>query len=567
MLLCFLSFISIGKAVNPNIIDSLNSVLAKSIDVKIQINTLFKLSDEFYESNPRLALKYYQQAYEIAKNAGEDKEAVNSLLNMIEVSYTLSDLKNAMEYAFLARELAEKNDFRLELAIILDHMGMICYDIGDRQKCSNLYFMSLRIYEELNEKEGVCKTLSWIGLLYYDQHNYTKSWEYYSKSLELAKEIKSQEGIAANLNNLSKVLWSRKLYRESLTYLEESLQINQKLNNPTAVASNYLNIGFAYYSLKEYDDALKYYNKALDIFTRVSNKVRIAMTRIKIGETYLDRENIEECILNARIALEIGQKNGFKDVIYQSSKLMHQIFLAQKDTINAYKFKVIESQWGDSLSMNAKEKNLTSLEIHYQMEKKEQEHQIVRQKRNALILSAFIFLALSIVIILLILNQLRLKAKKTKLEKKNLEQELDFNKKQLVFNVMSLMKQNEIFTDLSKKILQLENQTGNPEALVILKSFGSEIRKRTDKDSLKEFSLRFKEIHKDFYSSLLEKFPNLTPNELRLCAFLKMQMTTKEISELTGQQLNTLEHARYKLRQKLGISNSEVNLVTFIAQI
>jgi len=74
-------------------------------------------------------------------------------------------------------------------------------------------------------------------------------------------------------------------------------------------------------------------------------------------------------------------------------------------------------------------------------------------------------------------------------------------------------------------------------------------------------------VHKDFYDALLRRFPELTPSELKLCAFLKLNMTTKEISELTGQRLNTLENARYRLRQKLGITNSEANLVTFLAQI
>jgi len=54
---------------------------------------------------------------------------------------------------------------------------------------------------------------------------------------------------------------------------------------------------------------------------------------------------------------------------------------------------------------------------------------------------------------------------------------------------------------------------------------------------------------------------------MKLCAFLRLNMTTKEIAELTGQQIHTLENARYRLRQKLGITSSDVNLVTFLAQI
>jgi DNA-binding CsgD family transcriptional regulator len=63
------------------------------------------------------------------------------------------------------------------------------------------------------------------------------------------------------------------------------------------------------------------------------------------------------------------------------------------------------------------------------------------------------------------------------------------------------------------------------------------------------------------------KYPDLTQSELKLCAFLRLNMSTKEISELTGQRILTIDHARYRLRKKLGISNSEINLVTFLSQI
>jgi DNA-binding CsgD family transcriptional regulator len=84
---------------------------------------------------------------------------------------------------------------------------------------------------------------------------------------------------------------------------------------------------------------------------------------------------------------------------------------------------------------------------------------------------------------------------------------------------------------------------------------------------IKEFSVRFQEVHQGFCEALLLKFPDLTQSELKLCAFLRLNMSTKEISELTGQRLLTVEHARYRLRKKLGISNSEVNLVTYLSQI
>ena len=124
-----------------------------------------------------------------------------------------------------------------------------------------------------------------------------------------------------------------------------------------------------------------------------------------------------------------------------------------------------------------------------------------------------------------------------------------------------------MLSELSKKIVQFENEATNEDTKYSLKRVMKELQKTSEEETLKEFSLRFKEVHKEFYDSLLKKYPELTPSELKLCAFLKLNLSTKEISELTGQRLNTIENARYRLRIKFGITNSEVNLVTFLSQI
>jgi hypothetical protein len=270
---------------------------------------------------------------------------------------------------------------------------------------------------------------------------------------------------------------------------------------------------------------------------------------------------------NAGKSLAISQKNGFREVIYQCVKLLHQIYLEKKDTLTAYKYLYLESRWKDSLDMTEKEKTLASLELQYHFDKVEQQEQAARQKRTIFAIVLFALMAFVIIIILLIVNQLRLKAKKAQLENESLEKELDFKKKEITLNVMSLMKKNEMLSDISKKIVHYQEEARHDETRDFLQRVGKDILRSSEEESLKEFSLRFKEVHKDFYDSLLRKFPELTPNELKLCAFLKLNMTTKEICELTGQRLNSLETARYRLRQKLGISNSEVNLVTFLAQI
>jgi DNA-binding CsgD family transcriptional regulator len=124
-----------------------------------------------------------------------------------------------------------------------------------------------------------------------------------------------------------------------------------------------------------------------------------------------------------------------------------------------------------------------------------------------------------------------------------------------------------MLSDISNKLVQLEQNAKGAETKETIMKISKDLRNRTDDKMLNEFSLRFQEVHAGFYEKLLKVYPDLTQNELKLCAFLRLNMSTKDISELTGQRLPSIDHARYRLRKKLGLSNSETNLVNFLSQV
>lgn len=546
--------------------DSLMLVVKSEKNPKKKINALLLLSDKLF-ANPQSGLDYANQAYEIADQTGNEIGKLDALIRISQLNFMLSDVRTAIETGLEAKDLAVKHDKQTELAIVLDGLGMLYYNLGDKKKCADYYFSSLKISEHLENKNLISKTLSRIGLLYNDQKEYVKAEEYLKRSLEITRELNNQEGIATNLNNLANVSMNKADFPQSINYLKEALNITAKTNNPLLEASHYLNFGKVYFKTKNFPEAMQYYAKALDIFNKTGNMAKIANCRLSIGEVELEARNYSVANEHISQALNISKEKGLKELMYRSYQLFHQLSLSEKDTAQAYKFTILENQWKDSLALGENKQSLARMELQYHFDKKEQTDRAEREKKTILNTAVIIALILSIIIILLIMNQLRLRAKKSKLEKEGLEKDLDFKKKELTLNVMSLMKKTEMLTELYHKIVQFEKEATQDETRHALKRVEKELQKTSEEDTLKEFSLRFKEIHKDFYDTLLKRFPDLTPSDLKLCAFLRLNMTTKEISELTGQRLNTLENARYRLRLKLGISNSEVNLVTFLAQI
>lgn len=79
----------------------------------------------------------------------------------------------------------------------------------------------------------------------------------------------------------------------------------------------------------------------------------------------------------------------------------------------------------------------------------------------------------------------------------------------------------------------------------------------------KGYEIRLNHNFESFYNKLNENFPRLSLNERRLCVFLKLEMTSKEISSLTGQSLRAVEISRTRLRKKLGLTNSKIHLYDF----
>jgi tetratricopeptide (TPR) repeat protein len=546
--------------------DSLTRILKANITPVEKAATLLLLSEEYIAVDQPGALVYALKSYQISEESGNEAGKLYALLKLIWLYYIETDYTRALESAVKSKELAEKLDMKREIALSLDAMGVIYEDFGDKDKSSEFYFKSLKIYEEIKEIRGMAEATSRIGVLYFKQKNYQKALEYLFFSLNYSKKSNSPDGVASNLNSIANVYADQGDFQKALKSYFEGLAIAVKYNDLRMESSISLSIGSTYLKMKYYRLSIDFFQRALAIFKKMNNELRITKCEVQLGEYYLATRDFQRGFEYAREALEKSRKKGFKDVELAAAQLLHRLSLERKDTVTAYHYALLESQLKDSLTNGEKQKSLTKLEAQYQFDK-EQTRKTLAQQRKDYITVIFIILLLSgLIILFLIWGRQKVKARNAILEKENLEKELDFKNKEMVINVMSLMKKNEMLADLSEKLIRIEGEATTAEGKDTIKKFAKELQKGQEEEIWKEFSLRFKEVHGKFYDNLLEKFPTLSPNELKLCAFLRLNMSSKDIAALTGQRVSSLETARHRLRQKLRISNADVNLITFLSQ-
>jgi hypothetical protein len=179
---------------------------------------------------------------------------------------------------------------------------------------------------------------------------------------------------------------------------------------------------------------------------------------------------------------------------------------------------------------------------------------------------SLIVLVLTLVVLVLLYQKQRIRIRHNKLEQKMLRKELERKNRELASHVLNMVRMNERKISL---IHSLKEQIPfiRKESQPIIKKVIDGFEDDQDTQVWKEFELRFTEVHTEFYNKLTNRFPDITLNEKRLCAFLLLDMTTKEISSITGQSMTAIEQARIRLRKKLGLSNQNISIPNFLATL
>jgi len=587
--LCIISIRSLGYAdTKPGKEDSLYKALAKTTDLETKIRIYISLAEVLKTKSPDSSLFWLNEARKDFRRI------------------------NAFPY------LGEAYEIRGDISRIKNNIGEALrqYKIGEF------------CYFKQGETSKQLKLLVMIGGTYARRDNISEAFRYYLKAREIAEESKDTDMLAKINNNLGRIFITSKNYKTGIDYYKKALSVFEKGNDSFKKAVEYMNLGSAYNHLGKVDSSRGYLEKAISIFKVINNQPYLGTCLGLYAYSILSEKRYSEALDNLNQALAIANNQGsgqntlesklmLTDILYLIGLTYHDMGnykLSRKYLFSCYhladsiglfervvgtyeylsksleKTGQIDSSLyyyrlfkvnSDSL-MTIQSINLVKLaetQIGYENEIKEKKMQLEYnhslQRRNLLI---FIGVgAILIAFVLILLLRLRIESQKKKqvetekkqavLEKQTADLKLESQNKELTLNVMNLIRKNELMLELSNRLIQIREATNDERTGSEVLQLINSMEKSTDKNVWEEFELRFKQVHNNYYERLLSKYPELTSNELKLCALLKLNLSTKDICELSGQRPATLDVARYRLRKKLGISNSQVNLITFLSQV
>jgi DNA-binding CsgD family transcriptional regulator/ligand-binding sensor domain-containing protein len=154
-----------------------------------------------------------------------------------------------------------------------------------------------------------------------------------------------------------------------------------------------------------------------------------------------------------------------------------------------------------------------------------------------------------------------------KLQTEKLQAELESKNRELSNSAMSLAYKNELLQKLSDELLKIKDENGRKIPLEHISKVQKVINEgMNDERDWNLFEKSFNEAHENFFKKLKAQHPELVPNDLKLCAYLRMNMSSKELSSLLNISLRGVEIRRYRLRKKLNVPHDK-NLVEFLIEV
>nr|WP_228098767.1 tetratricopeptide repeat protein [Pedobacter sp. MC2016-24] len=426
--------------------------------------------------------------------------------------------------------------------------------------------------------------------------------------------------MAKNLNKIGETYYYGKQYRISLSKFQEALDNYQKIKNGKGIAESYGLIGQTYEKHQNYEKAVKYQQLALSAYQREQDSLGIAKIYENIGSIYEDKLELDSALRNYQYALEINQRNSNElaqieivnnigDVYRKTGKYAQALRYTKKAAAMAVKlndpyqlssayrdlsknFDLMKrhdsayhySELGRNIFLKIftedNNKQLTLLQTLFEIQQKDDAITQFEQERRA---NQFIYIGTALIIVLLIMlavsiiSRQRLKLRNEKaaneqsnalyeIQKKAIEADLELKSQELSNNTLHVIQSNQFLEELRNELEEMIRDDKRDQKKR-LQQIVTKISKRASHDKhWKEFSHMFEQIHQSFFDNLKKYSGDLTANDLRLVALIKMNLSSKDMAILFGISQDSLRVSRYRLRKKLVIPQGE-NLSTFIQSL
>lgn len=573
--------------------DSLQALLPHSKDTT-RVIILTQLAHELRAKDNTLATAYANEAVELARSLGFTKGEAMATMRLAVTYGFRNDFDQALTLLRTATDLAiETKQWKLAADCYINCGGIYSARSNTKKAFEN-YREALTYFEKANDKSGQATASYGIGITYVHEKKFDQALEYYNRSIALFNELGQQQEVPKVLVNVGTMYFQMKDYPQALNQLSRAIDIFRSFKNERGAATALHSRAEVYDAMQQHTPALADLEEAMVLNEKNQheyNKVKCALLFAKI---YRQQKKYDLAKEKLQQSIAISQKIKLTEDTSEAYRLLAEISSDQADFKNAYRYHQLHRVYYDSVFDKEKSRQIQEMQIAFETEKKEAEIRVLKSRQilnQTLLYGSLTLLAMVVAIAFLLLNRQRLKNKKEKelaekesqlmeerkalmeaeienarLSQEGLKQEIEFKNKELTTYTLNLIQKNEVLENIKAAVEEIrlaEDSQIRSRLNSLLNTVNYSFH--LDKD-WENFRLHFEQVHQSFFDRLNELYPDLSPNDRKLCALIRLNLDTKETAAVLDISPESAKVARHRLRKKLNLA-PEQNLASFLAAI
>ena len=495
----------------------------------------------------------------------------------------LSYLQDAMyEYELIKREgIKFSNSQPTQQPWLILNIGNIFFQQGEFDKAEDRYKSSLNYFYEIDSLlpkiRGLSTTMNNLALVHIELGEYNVALDYVNKALDLRTEYNlNPVDILHSYKSLSELYFIWNMQDKGNLYLSKTDSANKFIQKQVAeksenwdditykLSENYVGNCYEYkgeylFRQKRFDQALRAYNSASTYYGDFTfQKVSLLNKKANVFYMLSDYVNclkvIEECIL---LSKEQNLQNEEEKALELKIKVLNKLGLSSEIDVTVEEI-LKNKDYRYSVQID---QLLSGLESKNEILIKKAEIKDEKEKN-----SRNVFISI-IVILMLAFASAYFLSRKVYLDKQMIivnqnekiaKSELEHKKRELAAISTNIVQENEqvsnILKDLKYYSSLLKSEKDRNSFSPLIKSINRLLSEKRKEDL---YADQFNAAYPGYLEYLTRTYNDLTTADLKLCTFLRMNLNTKEIAEIMGLSVRSVESRRYRLRKKLRLSKEE----------
>ncbi len=490
-----------------------------------------------------------------------------------ELTYTEKLSKRFPDSAFLLLKYMynrslEKKD-RLATGNCLQQMGQISFYLSNYVKALDFHMQADKIFREKNAKENIAANLNDMGILYYYNKQAPLARKQYEEALSIYSRINNKAGVADTYGRIGHLYEKQGRYDSAFFFQRRALNEYKGISAKAGQAKIFENMGSIFEDLAKYDSALYYFNQSLVSYREAGQEIETIEVLNNLGDIARKTEKYTEALQLTRSALALATRKNdryqegaaYRDLgktwnlLHHDDSAYHYLELSRRATIDIY-----------SQDNN---RQTAFLRVLFDIDKKNEEITRLENDRSiTIIITIAVLIVISLLVVLgwVTISRQRFKIKNERLLSEQLKQELDIKEKGLASYTLHIIQKNQLLEDFGSRLEAMVKDEKRDHKKQ-LQQLIQQIQTSFNHDRYwEEFRESFEQVHQQFFENLKKHCDDLTANDLRLIALIKLNLATKDIATLQRISPESLRVAKYRLRKKLGLA-AGASLTAFIQSL